>query len=70
MKIAALAPRSPRLHILEDDPTRPGVLLETDTIIADDPRSRQRLSSGPPQLHSLVVRVRMATVLPKLRRAT
>lgn len=39
-KVEALRPRPPRMHILEDDRTRPGVLLETDTIIADDPRSR------------------------------
>jgi hypothetical protein len=37
-RIADLKPRPPRTHILEADPERQGILIETDTIVADEPR--------------------------------
>ena len=39
-KVSELRPRPPRLHILEADPDRPGLMVETHTIAADDPRTR------------------------------
>jgi hypothetical protein len=38
VELAALRPRPAQLHILEEHPTNPDLLIETETIMGDDPR--------------------------------